>query len=333
MRYSDYLKLRLPEQDSAAGRNDPADIDDLTFDFEAVDRELAAQAEEAVRLGRDKADRADLTAHINAPTLAHPDGSVTDEKLGDRSIHATTGKLGTLLEKIGDVFKALTGGAAWDEAPPLTLREAKAHLDSRQNPHAVTKAQVGLASADDTPDAEKPVSGPQALALEHKVDKEAGKGLSHNDYSDAERQSVADSAAARHTHGNKIVLDGISADSVAAWEAAHTHIQDAVRHITAAERSAWNTAKTKVEAAVPNTRRINGKPLSADLSLTPSDLGALAADAKAASAATADAVAGSCLSCYGYVRSAQNDRSLQVDDTAHVEHDDARTALLASPTE
>lgn len=50
------------------------------------------------------------------------------------------------------------------------------------------------------------------------VEKETGKGLSANDYSDAEKQKVADAYADRHTHTNKTVLDGITAEKVAAWD-------------------------------------------------------------------------------------------------------------------
>lgn len=49
------------------------------------------------------------------------------------------------------------------------------HAAATNNPHAVTKAQVGLGSADDTPDVNKPVSGPQQLALDGKADLVAGK--------------------------------------------------------------------------------------------------------------------------------------------------------------
>lgn len=43
-----------------------------------------------------------------------------------------------------------------------------------------------------------------------KVDKIPGKDLSSNDYSNEEKQKVADNADARHTHSNKSVLDNIN---------------------------------------------------------------------------------------------------------------------------
>ena len=47
----------------------------------------------------------------------------------------------------------------------------------------------------------------------------------------------------------------------------------------------------KADAAVPATRKINGKALSADISLAAADVGALASSGKAVSASSADAVA------------------------------------------
>ena len=52
------------------------------------------------------------------------------------------------------------------------------------------------------------------------VEKETGKGLSTNDYDATEKQKVADAYAAIHSHTNKTVLDGITADKVLAWDAA-----------------------------------------------------------------------------------------------------------------
>nr|WP_319775947.1 hypothetical protein [uncultured Sphaerochaeta sp.] len=47
----------------------------------------------------------------------------------------------------------------------------QAHAGRTDNPHSVTKEQVGLGSVDNTPDADKPVSGPQQEALDLKLNK------------------------------------------------------------------------------------------------------------------------------------------------------------------
>lgn len=77
---------------------------------------------------------------------------------------------------------------ATGDAIAAAKREANAytdtHANTKTNPHKVTKAQVGLGNVDDTSDADKPISTAQATALNNKVDKIYGMGLSANDFTD-----------------------------------------------------------------------------------------------------------------------------------------------------
>lgn len=160
MRKSQNYQLRLPER--LAERNDPADIDDLTYDMEVIDRELKQQANKDAELDDLKASRTELNAHAAASVLAHPDGSVTDEKIGLRTVGGVSNKLQALLTLIGQQIAGVKGADAWNDSPAITLAAAKqtldahkaaadglredfdAHAASKANPHAVTKAQVGL---------------------------------------------------------------------------------------------------------------------------------------------------------------------------------------------
>lgn len=160
MRKSQNYELRLPER--LAERNDPADIDDLTYDMEVVDRELKQQANKDAELDDLKASRTELNAHASASVLAHPDGSVTDEKIGLRTVGGVKNKLQALLTLIGQQIAGIKGTDAWNDGPAITLAAAKqmldahkaaadalredfdAHAASKANPHAVTKSQVGL---------------------------------------------------------------------------------------------------------------------------------------------------------------------------------------------
>lgn len=70
-----------------------------------------------------------------------------------------------------------------------------------------------------------------------------------------------------------------NADVIDAALAAHE--ADGVKHLTAAERTAWNakaagdhTHTAAQVGAVPTTRKVNGKALSADITLTAGDVGA-----------------------------------------------------------
>lgn len=55
----------------------------------------------------------------------------------------------------------------------------------------LVKGDVGLGNVDNTADADKPVSTAQQTALDGKVDKVTGKGLSTNDYTTAEKNKLA----------------------------------------------------------------------------------------------------------------------------------------------
>lgn len=64
------------------------------------------------------------------------------------------------------------------------------HISDKANPHEVTAAQVGLGNVDNTADIDKPVSTAVSAALSDKVDKVTGKGLSTNDFTNAEKTKL-----------------------------------------------------------------------------------------------------------------------------------------------
>jgi len=64
------------------------------------------------------------------------------------------------------------------------------HKSDKANPHEVTKAQVGLGNVDNTSDANKPISTATQAALDNKVDKVDGKGLSANDFTDTDKAQI-----------------------------------------------------------------------------------------------------------------------------------------------
>lgn len=76
-------------------------------------------------------------------------------------------------------------------------------------------------------------------ALAGKVDREAGKRLSTNDYTDEERAIVADVNDKKHAHGNKEILDKLTQTMLDNQESAFSHVGDTVRHVTPEERAAW----------------------------------------------------------------------------------------------
>ena len=87
-------------------------------------------------------------------------------------------------------------------------------------------------------------------------------------------ETIQANAAARHEHSNKTIIDLISKTVKAAWDAASTwvttnganvlsHISDSIKHITAAERTAWNAKQDKLIAGDNITIGDDGKTISA----------------------------------------------------------------------
>jgi len=91
-----------------------------------------------------------MEEHRLATVIDHPDGSVTDAKLGQRTINQETtpdssnqGLLTVLLSWLANRIKAIMGGTLnWYDDPPITLTQAKSHADDTENPHGTTADQV-----------------------------------------------------------------------------------------------------------------------------------------------------------------------------------------------
>lgn len=130
--------------------------------------------------------------------------------------------------------------------------------------HALTddvtlvKGDVGLGNVDNTSDANKPISTAQQTALDGKVDKVTGKGLSTNDYTTAEKTKLAgiDEGAKRVTlDGTTLtgVYWGIADDDVTGiivFNGANGHALSALT-----EESALSILNDKVD-------KVTGKDLS-----------------------------------------------------------------------
>ena len=81
-----------------------------------------------------------------------------------------------------------------------------AHTSDKANPHQVTKAQVGLGNVDNTSDMDKPVSTATLTALDGKVDKISGKGLSTEDFTSALKTKLGGVASGAQVN----VIEGIT---------------------------------------------------------------------------------------------------------------------------
>lgn len=108
-----------------------------------------------------------------------------------------------------------------------------------------TKSEVGLSNVDNTSDVDKPVSTAQQVALNNKVDKIAGKGLSTEDYTTSEKSKLAgiEAGANNYVHPATHPATMITEDV--------TH-----RFTTDSEKTLWNSnalqlvSKTTISSAV-----------------------------------------------------------------------------------
>ena len=113
----------------------------------------------------------------------------------------------------------------------------------------LNKATVGLDNVDNTADSAKPVSTAQQTALNSKVDKVAGKQLSTEDYTSAEKTKLAsvEEGANAYTHPDNHPASIIAQDADN-------------RFVTDDEKTTWN-AKQAALVSGTNIKTINGESL------------------------------------------------------------------------
>ena len=124
-----------------------------------------------------------------------------------------------------------------------------AHLSDTNNPHTVTKEQIGLSNVDNTADASKPVS-----VLQHKAIDAAYVGS--NAYTDTKIAELINGAPstldtlgeiAQAMQENSDVIEALdfAIGSKANQAELDTHIGNETVHILANERTDWNEASAK----------------------------------------------------------------------------------------
>ena len=162
------------------------------------------------------------------------------------------------------------------------------HINNKENPHVVTKAQIGLGNVNNTSDTSKPVSEAQAVAIAdakkagtdaqsnldthiedtdnpHSVTKaQVGLGnvpnVTTNDQTPSYTEATSLSAL---TSGEKLSV---------AFGKISKAVTDLIAHI--ANKSNPHGVTASQISAVPTSRTVNGKALSANITLSASDVNA-----------------------------------------------------------
>lgn len=117
-----------------------------------------------------------------------------------------------------NVFKTFDG--FWDvlAGSPVTGVKGNAETSYRRGNVNITKANIGLGNVDNTSDVDKPISTAMQTALDNKVDKVNGMGLSTNDYTTTEKNKLSGIATGAEVNQNafshvKVGDTTISADA------------------------------------------------------------------------------------------------------------------------
>ena len=117
----------------------------------------------------------------------------TDEAVPDQTVEKTT--ILPLMNGTATIGTDNRYAAGNHVHPTDTTRASvealEAHTTNTSNPHNVTKTQIGLGNVDNTSDLNKPISTATQSALNNKVDKVTGKGLSTEDYTTTEKNKLA----------------------------------------------------------------------------------------------------------------------------------------------
>ena len=88
---------------------------------------------------------------------------------------------------------------------------------------SISKANIGLGNVDNTSDVNKPISTATQSALDQKVDKVSGKGLSTNDFTNAEKTKLAGIEAGAQVN----TITGVKGNAEAAYRTGNVNITKA----------------------------------------------------------------------------------------------------------
>lgn len=131
----------------------------------------------------------DNTSDLNKPV------STAQQTALDKKVDKVTG-YGLSKNDFTDTLKnKLDGIAEGAQVNSITGVKGSSEETYRTGNVSISASNIGLGNVNNTSDADKPISTAQQAALDEKVDKVAGKGLSTNDYTTDEKNKLAGIAA------------------------------------------------------------------------------------------------------------------------------------------
>lgn len=149
------------------------------------------------------------------------------------------------------------------------------HTGNTNNPHGVTKSQVGLGNVDNTSDLSKPISTATQSALDKKVDKVTGYSLSKNDFTDILKNKLDGIAEGAQVNS----ITGVKGSSEETYRIGNVSISASniglgnVNNTSDADKPISTATQTALNGKVSTTVKINGHALNADVTVSKSDVG------------------------------------------------------------
>lgn len=128
----------------------------------------------SVSLGKIMKAIADFITHKNSTSNPH---SVTKSQVGLGNVPNVATNSQTPTYGVASSLSSLTSGETLSTAFGKIAKAVSdfiSHIGNTDNPHSVTKSQVGLGNVDNTSDADKPISTAMQTALNRKLDKSGG---------------------------------------------------------------------------------------------------------------------------------------------------------------
>jgi hypothetical protein len=177
---------------------------DSNDDFDAVWKDPAAVAAPVSSVNGKTGAVVLVASDVGAYPNTNPSGFITAAQAPVQSVNGQTGTVSIPvfsgdyndLTNKPSLAAVATSGDYNDlinkpTIPTVITNHSGLTLDDGTNPHGTTKTDVGLGNVDNTSDLNKPVSTATQTALDGKVDKVAGKGLSDENYTLTEKQKLA----------------------------------------------------------------------------------------------------------------------------------------------
>ena len=167
MTYTENYHLKKPDGE------DFIDIEDLNQNMEAIDAQLKAQAQKAEGDGTKVQEvQAALEQKADLKNGKVPEGQLPAMNYDPKGTAATAvSNHNSSAGAHADIRQAVANTqAAVQQAASALQSGLSSHTGNKDNPHAVTKEQIGLGQADNTSDADKPISKAAQKALDQLSD-------------------------------------------------------------------------------------------------------------------------------------------------------------------